>query len=311
MAGGIPLGRLPNGRAVRRGRVSSHAGQSTRSKSSAREENPFMLPHRSGRGRRPADLPRPVAADTTATVDRDLALVEAAIGLHARALREGSDPDAPLGIVVPRLIVLAGRPADRARVEPRDLELVLRPEARNGWRSECVFHAPTGGSVHVDLVTETPSTSAPNVAPLHRPARCGRPGAAAMSGLGGRHAARTEALHRLGQIDREHSDRQTFEPDRVFGLGMTGPNGTQAPFASLWSLLNTAEMAIPRHSRHPPAPCPRRLHVFAAIETGTACAIATELFRGGAQSPATQTIRSSLRRVPDGRTLAVCETVLR
>lgn len=247
-------------------------------------------------------------------VDHDLALVEIALRLHDGALADGSPSPrgsgAATSTVAPILIVLSGKPADRARAEPSALDLTLKPAIDSGWRSESAIHAKTGETVRVELVTATPPRAAENVINLRTPLRCADRRAGA---IGGRHAARTAALHRLGKVDRDFSDRQAFQPDRVFGFGMSDPAADIAPspLASLWTLLNTAEANVPLHPRFPPQPCLRRLHVFAEIETGMSCAISTELFRGCSQAPATQTIRSSIRRVPDGATLAVCETVLR
>lgn len=273
----------------------------------------------------PVDRARVPARDTPSPADRDLALVEAALRLHDRALPAGGHPEARLAAhlggapstIGPCMVVLTGKPADRACADPAALGLTLAPGATTGWRSECVVRPETGGTVRVELVT-APPVAAPGVTHLYAPPQHGIGARAdgpvdAQPGAGGRHAARTAALHRLGQVDRDHSDSTPLAPDLITALGAAGPASGPAPsaLAALWALFAAAEAEVPLHPRFPPAPCLRRLHVFARIDRGMACAVTSTLIRGAPHAPATHSIRSSMRRLDDGATLAVCETVLR
>lgn len=242
--------------------------------------------------------------------ENGLALVEAALCLHNRALGAGVRPTLARSVVAPCLIVLTGHPDDVAHAEPSDLDLVLRPGRENGWRSESDVRSKTGRVVRVEAIAPHGPPTSHNVTSLCGP---GGPASDPADTPVGRHAARTAALHRLGQVDRAHSDRQRLEAGPILTLLMSRSPATRAPsaLAALWSYLMDAEAAFQMPVRFPPAPFLRRLHVFDPIDMGTAFTISNELFRGPVQAPSSQSLRSCIRRVPDGATLAVCETVLR
>lgn len=253
---------------------------------------------------------------------RDVAtFVDAVSQMHARAIAEGqasllqppqSDyPRGPCGLDAPRTgtesqILLVASAADPLPgVVPVSLDLVVRPTADNGWRSEIIAEGAGGRPVSAELVAAPVGAG---------PARHPRPvSAAAPFRLPGGGARRALALRDLGEADRQYCAGIRPEPHRVLTVegGRHCDEDGRLRLAALVEVFRSTERLVPVGGRNGPKPQLRRLHVFERLAPGGVLSISTLLSRGAPPAPSSVSLRSCARRLSDGAVVAFSETVLR
>ena len=235
-------------------------------------------------------------------------LVANAADLHCAAA--GHDE----GTVNWRVRVVTGRAMVLDQIAPGDLRLSMPPREENGWRSECVAKSDGASALRVELVASGKDSRGKGLSGRIGPdARAiGR----AFSGAGGREAARTDALHRVGAVDRRLFDASPFQPHQIVKIGGPEPfdgfggEGVSSLLTML-QMLAFSEAIVPMRGRYRLEPHLKRLHLFETIEPGTALGVSTEQVLGGPRSPVSVSLRTSARRLSDGNTVALSETVLR
>ena len=235
----------------------------------------------------------------TAALD-EARLVEAARQLHCRALGGGQPPQGGACLGPGAVVLFAGTPALLAEADATDIRLETAPSPSNGWRSLTTVPTLMGRDLTVEMV------AAPRVTPAPEER-------AREAGSFGPETMRARALKRLGATDRAQSARSEPEPTRLVTVA-TGTHcdadGVLFPGAVL-DLMQSTERLLHLGGPHAPSAHLRRLHLFEAVTPGEVLGVATLLSRGAFPAPSSQSLRSVLRRLADGRIVALCDTVLR
>lgn len=190
----------------------------------------------------------------------------------------------------PRCMVMAGDLKALADGLPGTPRLDVAPTADNGWRSEMSLPHGEARRITVEHVIARGDEDIPSA----------------------RAAARSAALRRLGDADRNHENRRwrsAQQTTRVSACEFLNEKG-EPSFAALFVFF---KQQAPAAHQGPLAASERltRIHIYEAFDKDCALGVTTEIYRGAPQETASISRRSSLRRISDGCVMAFAETVLR